>query len=233
MNQEPCNDENFTLVADLAGCEFARPLNRFEECAEYVGEFGGGLDAPTAQQVFFDAIYGEGCSASGPDCQRLLDRFASFREQELTQLRGLDLRAIDDQAGGTVYITEYPGVTRDESGESCPANAIDVMPGWSDAELVWVDTVVAPRLNEIVSQAAQDGGWNLIGGIYDGFSTHGLCADEHWVVHLQESFLAQGDPSGSIHPNRAGNAYYGTQIADALRQHFYPDGDLDLPRRAN
>ena len=90
--------------------------------------------------------------------------------------------------------------------------------------------MVAPQLNQIVAQAAEEAGWKLISGIYDGFSTHGLCAQEHWIVRLRESFLAQGDPSGSIHPNRSGNAFYGRQTADAFKADFYEAGDLDLPR---
>ena len=39
MNQEPCYDDNFTLAADVTGCEFARPLNKFEECVDYISAF--------------------------------------------------------------------------------------------------------------------------------------------------------------------------------------------------
>lgn len=231
INQEPCNDENFTLTVDLTGCEFAKPLNKYAECVDFISEFGGNPGSPNAQRLFFEAVYNEGCSAPGPGCRRLLDLFAAFRDQELTKLRGLGVPGSTIQDPKRVYLTEYPSVTRDGSGGFCPADALNVLPGWSGVELEWADTVVAPQLNQLVSQAAQEAGWNLISGIYDGFSTHGLCAREHWIVRLRESFLAQGDPSGSIHPNRMGNAYYGRRITEALRTDFYEDGDLDLPRR--
>ena len=160
-----------------------------------------------------------------------MDLFTAFRSQELTRLRGLSPPGSTSQDQKRVYLTEYPGVTRDESGGYCLADAFTVLLGWSGVELVWADTVVSPQLNQIVSRAAQEAGWNLISGISDGFSTHGLCAREHWIVRIQESFLAQGDPSGSVHPNRAGNAYYGRRIAEELKKDFYEDGDLDLPRR--
>lgn len=233
MNQEPCNDDNFTLLADFTGCEFARPLNRFEECVDFISEFGGSPGSPNAQRVFLDAVYNEDCSASGPRCRRLLDLFAGFRDAELSELRGLDLPGSSVQDQMRVYLTEYPGVSRDESGDFCEADFLNVLPGWSGVELAWVDTVIAPQLNEIISGAAQEAGWNLISGIYQGFSTHGLCARENWIMRLQESFLAQGDPSGSIHPNRKGNAFYGRRIAEAFKADFYVGGDLDLPRRPN
>ena len=230
FNQEPCNEENFAAVVDSAGCEFATLLDKFEECVDFISEFGGGLDSPSAQRVFFDAAFNVGCSENGPGCRRLLDLFAAFRDNDLTKLNGLGIPGSAIQDEGRVYLTEYPGVTRDKTGGFCKANALNVLPGWSDAELVWVDTVVGPQLNQIVFQAAQEAGWNLIDGIHDGFNNHGLCAEEHWIVRLQESFMVQGDPSGSIHPNRFGNAHYGRQIAEALRADFYEGGDLDLPR---
>lgn len=230
MNQEPCNDENFTLVADSDGCEFARPLDKFEECVDFISQFGGSPGSPTAERTFLDAVYNEDCAASGPSCRRLLDLFAAFRDSELTQLMGLDLPGSTAQDQRRVYLTEYPGVSRDEDGEICQADPVNVLPGWSGVELEWVDTVIAPQLNEIISSAAEEAGWNLISGIYDGFSAHGLCADESWIVRLQGSFLAQGDPSGSIHPNREGNAFYARRITEEFRADFYEGGDLDLPR---
>ena len=197
---------------------------------DYISEFGGSPGSPSAQRLFFDAVYNEGCSEFGPGCRRLLDLFAAFSNQDLIGLRGLSPPGSTIQNQTRVYLTEYPGVARDESGGYCPADDLLVLPGWSGVELVWADTVVTSQLNQIVFRAAQEAGWKLIGGIYDGFSTHGLCAREHWIVRLQESFLAQGDPSGSVHPNQAGNAFYGMRIADDLREDFYEDGDLDLPR---
>ena len=231
MNQEPCFEEGFTLVADLAGCEFARPLDRFDECVDFISEFGGSPGSPNALRVFFNAVYNDGCSAAGPGCRRLFDLFAAFGTQELTELRGLVIPAQLISAQTRVYITEYPGVTRDESGGFCRADPVNVLPGWSGDELEWVDTVIAPQLNDIVSQAAEEAGWSLISGVYDGFATHGLCARERWIVRLQESFLTQGDPTGAVHPNRLGNAYYGRRIAEELKADFYEGGNLDLPRK--
>lgn len=231
MNQEPCNDEIFSLVVDPAGCEFAIPLDRFQECVDFIGDFGGSPGSPSAQRVFLNAVYNEDCSESGPGCRRLLDLFEDFKDRELAQLKGLVIPNSTVQDQGWVYLTEYPGVSRDDSGDICQADSINVLPGWSGIELEWVDTVIAPQLNQIMSGAAQEAGWNLIGGIYDGFGVHGLCARDTWIVRLQESFLTQGDPTGSIHPNRKGDAFYVSQIAEAFRSDFYEGGDLDLPRR--
>ena len=60
-----------------------------------------------------------------------------------------------------------------------------------------------------------------------------LAASHFWPIIEVYKVVArpQGAPSGSVHPNRAGNAYYGRRIAEERKADFYEDGDLDLPRR--
>jgi len=230
-NQEPCFDANYSVVAEIAGCEFARLLNKFEDCEKYITEFGGIPGSASAQRSFYDAIYNVGCSTLGPNCRRLLDSFAAFRSNELAGLNGLTSPDSLVQRQARVYITEYPGVTRDDAGDYCQANFVTVIPGWSASELEWADTVVTKQINQTVSQAAQDAGWSFIGGIYAGFLTHGLCAEDHWVVRLHESFVDQGEPFGAVHPNHEGYAFYAQRIAEELAADFYTDGNLDLPRK--
>lgn len=231
MNQEPCYDDRFILVVDDTVCEFARPIDQVEQCADFVARFGGSPDAPSAQRTFFDSIYNHGCSAEGPGCRRLLERFATFKEEELIKLKGLNYPGAEMQRQDRVYISEYPDLTRDDTGNYCRANPLSVLPGWSDSEIVWADTVVATQLNDAVAKASDEAGWNLIGDIYSGFRSHGICAEDHWIVRLYEAFIVEGHPNGTLHPNQLGHAFYAQRVFEELMADLYENGDLRLPRR--
>ena len=121
-----------------------------------------------------------------------------------------------------VYITEYPNATQDETGNECGprpdrADPLVNLPGLSPAEWTWAaETVTRDGLNVELAKAAALGEWTLVGGIFDGFATHGYCSDNSWFVRLQDSLALQRDPKGTLHPNQQGQAVIGEHIHAAL-----------------
>lgn len=134
-----------------------------------------------------------------------------------------------------VFHTEYPDLTRVDTGEYCAT-----ADGISDHELAWADQVVANgeagstfrftrRLQgDIDLDVSQLGlntrilvgdvafGWSPVDGINEASSTHGYCAQNHWLVRLDQSFYRQGDQKGAFHPNIKGQKAYGNLIAQRL-----------------
>ena len=91
---------------------------------------------------------------------------------------------------------------------------------------------MAPELNRNVEAATAAHGWTLVDGIYEGFARHGYCADENYLVRLQESFLRQGNKEGTVHPNVQGHAVYAANILREWKEAFYGSAiDLSTPRR--
>ena len=80
--------------------------------------------------------------------------------------------------------------------------------------------------------ATQAHGSTLVDGIYQGFAKHGYCADDNYLVRLQESFLRQGNKEGTVHPNVRGHAVYADNILREWKKAFYGSAtDLSTPRR--
>jgi hypothetical protein len=59
-------------------------------------------------------------------------------------------------------------------------------------------------------------GWAFVAGAAERFRTHGYCAQQPWVVRVQESFGIQGQPWGVAHPNAEGHAAWAEEIAAAV-----------------
>ena len=92
---------------------------------------------------------------------------------------------------------------------------------------------MAPELN--AQRRGRDGqahGWTLVDGIYEDFARHGYCADDNYLVRLQESFLRQGNKEGTVHPNVQGHDVYADNILREWKEAFYGSAtDLSTPRR--
>ena len=142
--------------------------------------------------------------------------------------------AFPDVASEHVYLTEYPNVTEDDDGTPCETELPDLLasiPGFSLAETTWARDIVTVGLDDAVAAGAADHDWTLVDGIFDEFTGHGYCADDHWVVRFQDTFPNQGDYMGAVHPNRFGHDVYRDRIHSALRGDLYTDGILGQPRR--
>ena len=122
-----------------------------------------------------------------------------------------------------VFITEYPDATRRDNGQYCgPTSA----PGISESEWEWVDEVATASINEAVSTGAETHQWTLVSTIHGRFQGHGYCADEHWMVRLEESVALQGDIGGTAHPNAPGHEAMGAEITRALSALLDDDGTM-------
>ena len=153
---------------------------------------------------------------------------------QLSGLEGADGKLLDHDDRNRVFLSEYVDATQDTDLSRCgdPSKGIFTIPGFSQNEFEWIATTVAPELNRNVAAATARHGWTLVDGIYEGFSRHGYCADDNYLVRLQESFLNQGNKEGTVHPNVKGHAVYAANILREWKEAFYGStSDLSTPRR--
>jgi hypothetical protein len=124
-----------------------------------------------------------------------------------------------------MFLTEYPKVTRDSYGNLCDATTDPWrnLPGMTADEYEWAELQVGDRLNSAIANTSELG-WTPVTGMAEASRLHGYCSDSSWSVRLDQSFLTQATYSGVAHPNLFGHLEYGTRIAAALRQNFYPGG---------
>lgn len=119
-----------------------------------------------------------------------------------------------------VFMTEYPDIVHDESGEFCDRRpTFDLMRGicTNEAESAFKD-VITP-LNEAVKAAADKWGWVYVGGIASAFRNHGYCAgDQRWALINRDSLHLQRDIYGTAHPNKGGHAWYATRLIEELQK---------------
>ena len=131
-----------------------------------------------------------------------------------------------------MYISEYPNATEDDDGTHCPdINPLNNLPGMTLAEGLFADNTVTQDLDDMVRLNATGQGWNLVDGVYDAFSTHGYCADDHWFVRVDEAFRNQFNHVGMVHPNESGQQAYRDLILPKIREDLYVGGNLGSPRR--
>ena len=135
-----------------------------------------------------------------------------------------------------IFITEYPDATEDEEGKVCGPR-LERLPdilnlvGWSTPEWTWAGETVIPGINGVMQVAAAEHSWTLVDGIFAGFARHGLCSDQNWINRLQQSLTHQGDPDGSVHPNRLGYAEISSHVLEALSTQLYSgSGQTARPR---
>ena len=150
-----------------------------------------------------------------------------------------------------LHLTAYPRITtrepRDGSPgvELCgydptapPAERQQNLPGVTAPEILWADTLVAPQLQAEMLDSAVEHGWHLVAAHVATFDRHGYCADDNWIVRLQESLRNQTRPAdpqksitGAVHPGPVGHMRYADAILDSLRCGMYPACDpAALPR---
>ena len=146
-----------------------------------------------------------GWETSGRDC-RHLNLFTDLQQR----IASLGIPAKQ------VLITEYFDPTKNANGDwgNCLQH-IGLM-WW---EMRWAYHNVVRPLNDLVGAAAQQNGWNHIGGIADAFARKGYCAgSSSWVRSLEHSFLIQGNKDGAFHPNEHGHGEYRDRMVPVLRR---------------
>jgi len=153
---------------------------------------------------------------------------------ELSGIEGEDGELLTWEDRDRVFLSEYVDATQDSDGSRCgdPKRGILTIPGFSQNEFQWIADTVAPELNANVEAATAKHGWTLVDGIYEDFAGHGYCADDNYLVRLQESFLRQGNKEGTVHPNVRGHEKYADNILREWKEAFYGSTtDLSTPRR--
>ena len=162
----------------------------FERCYEDVF---GRLDDLEAWKILLDGLF------------TLPGRYAELATALSTRLSTVLSR-------DRVFITEYFDPSRSDSGEYCTG----MLDSFTQDEIGWADQFVTRLLNLAILFATQAHGWNYVEGITAQFAKHGYCAQDHWIVHLEESIWFQGDAHGTLHPNLAGHLTYADRLFGSL-----------------
>ncbi len=181
--------------------------------------YDAGLDAST---VFFDGI-GEPDECGDPAVE--LDGCNGLDDLPRNHGKLYDdlVSAFGIEAASRVFLTGYPQLTFDESGEHCGWNVADGLderlrnlPGVSQAEMDWAGTVVTPALNTNMADTSTILGWTFVDAHVERFAPHGYCSSDSWLVRVPESMPIEASPYGSVHPNALGQGAYADAVMEAL-----------------
>ena len=131
----------------------------------------------------------------------------------------------EPQVPGITLINHYPDVTRNAEGDTPSWDETVACTGFLIAPSEWdfLQQQLVLRLHRAIGDAATQYGWYQID--VPEFERHGYCVaddDARWMVRAGESFIWQGDKSGSAHPNAAGHRYYSRQMYAQLEAHNPP-----------
>jgi len=132
-----------------------------------------------------------------------------------------------------VFLSQYVDAVKSDDGTLCDFATMgyDSIPGVSTTESGFIDSTVIPMLFGAIEGASQAHGWTYVDGVYDGFTNHGYCAQDHYMVRAQEAFLVEGRYHGMVHPNTSGYAAYRDAILTNWLEQMYPNGSAGGPRR--
>lgn len=151
-----------------------------------------------------------------------------------------------------LHLTAYPRITTREPRDGSPgvelcgydptapaAEQAQNLPGVTAPEILWADTLVAPQLQAAMARSAGEHGWHFVDAHVATFDRHGYCADENWIVRMQESLRDQARPAepiasitGAVHPSPQGQQAYAAAILGSLRCAMYAGCDPASPPRA-
>ncbi len=124
-----------------------------------------------------------------------------------------------------IIITDYFDPTRDAKGNFCKRIGLFNPFGWGqidEEEAEWAAENLLEPLNTTLSDAAAEARWTEVKGVAEAFKTHGYCAKEPWIVHINQSIFRQKGMTvkslfiGGFHPNEAGHLEEGRMILEAL-----------------
>lgn len=220
VTAQPVADEQIAQMCDPFNLRSVIPsgITPFAACeAFYREKLTVEIGSTDAAELFEKGINGDPAGATDAERWSLVRKYAE-----------LDARLRADFTGFTpdrMFITPYPNVTRDKSGNSCGASVDPKkeLLGVSPAEYLWAESVVLRRLNDTIEAQAATLGWTVVAGIEEAFGPHGYCSTEPWMVRIGESFGRQMDYMGTAHPNIKGHQAYRDKIYPALLDAFYPE----------
>jgi hypothetical protein len=163
-------------------------------------------------------------SVGSTGAQELVDKGLATLPQKYANIQSKIAELWPDLPSDRTFITPYPNASRDQDGNTCgyDPNPAKSLPGISPAEFLWAEQYVLKQLNGTIELAADSLGWTFVDGIENDFYTHGICANEPWMVRAHESFSQQMDALGTAHPNAGGQQAYANRIREKLEQAFYP-----------
>lgn len=125
-------------------------------------------------------------------------------------------RAINDTLEPAhVFLTEYADAWTEGTGP-CTIGGFPLGAGIRRDDVRWLHEHLSQPLNATGRGLARILGWGYIDSIAAGFREHGYCAEEPWIVRYHESWVRQGDDRGTLHPNRAGQAFIARRIAEVI-----------------
>ena len=158
-----------------------------------------------------------------------IDRLRSFLPRRYAKV-GAALKTAG-AAPGRVFLSEYFDSTRDDNEEFCNLVSVPGVGTFTRAEAKWAHDNVLVPLNAAVRAASAANGWGgPITGAYMKFRRHGYCADDTWIVPLDDSFWDQLDTQGTLHSNTRGNTVQAQAASLTLRASFYPGGRTRPPK---
>ena len=181
------------------------------------------------EELFQEDFIGDG-DADDPETWRLRELYRDLQDALFGPVpsNGVGL-GLDEDHADRVYLSEYvDAVTFLDNGdvEYCPDpnRPLDNLPGGDAGEAAWIDATLEQGLQDATIGAAAEFGWSHVGGIYEAFRGHGLCATDNYEIRLHDSFLTLGKILGAVHPNLKGQAVYRNRILASWLADLYPDG---------
>ncbi len=194
---------------------------------------GGGNDVHFADIVTNCIIPLHDCSKDPGVQQRLRDGLAALNGPHGND--GLYSKLVDAIDGTPraappftvkdVFVTAYPDPTRNASGGPCSsAPAGDPLVGITAAEATFGSGVVSSLNQSLAAMVTQADArplphprWHLIGATAPAFKDNGYCAGPtRFVNTVLDSVRLQNDLTGTVHPNAAGYAAWGSIVAGQL-----------------
>jgi len=185
------------------------------------------LSLPTAPVLLNEGINGDTTDPVDPTYPGLANAYASL-DASLLGANGW----VPSGREGRVFLSQYVDAIKRDDGALCDVSmGADSLPGLANFESGYIDTTIIPALFGAIQQATTTHGWTYVDGIYNGFTNHGYCANDHYMVRAQETFINEGRYQGLVHPNAKGYAVYAANILSKWRAQMYPNGLSGEPRR--
>jgi len=232
---EPCEDDQ--LLSDLgpiAADTFCPPLDLVPLVGSLLSAGCDGLLRPidltqTAAQLIDEGILGD---TTAPIDKRFPGLDVGYGRLAAA-LTGGDAPLLPAQDAERVFLSEYVDAVKADDGTLCDWDSMGFasIPGLSAEESAYIDAQIVPRLTAAIEGATETHGWTFVDGVYAGFTNHGYCAEDHYLVRLTETFQLEGRYHGMVHPNYAGHRVYRDAIHAKLQPSLYPTGDVAAPRR--
>lgn len=242
--EDKVHPDLFMVASACAGISSVVPapgnLIALAICVPVLSDILADFAADTAENHFRNGLMGPAGIEGELGTYRMTEIYEKLAGalHSSSSVNGLPFLGMPEAHRNRVFLSEYVDATQDDEGDYCPKGDLlkpfnDIrLPAIGQQEYEWIDQQVEQKLNEVVAFNAAEEGWNLVDGIHAGFATHGLCADDTYMVGLlTETFWRQGNMTGAAHPNVKGHQVYRNRIISEMLPTLYPGvggEDLDL-----